>query len=168
MAPLKRYTTLAVTILAAIIVQLILISADRRDTPTKAVIEFSKAFFMFKPSMAERLCEDLHTIGGMNAVEYFLSVIAGEARERGFGLGYMKTRLYDVKTKTLKKDDKSAEVQLVGKRRFAMNPLYALVAQIFGFSKPQKVETIITVRNENGRWKVCDNPLELFYKESDT
>ncbi len=161
MVQYKRFTPLVLTLLAAVIFQMILVVADRHDTPTRAAIEFSKAYFMLNPSMAGRLCQDLQTIGDMDAVQYYRYSIAQQAKERGFSLSYMKTRLYDIKTKTLKRDETSAEVQLLGKRRFAMNPLYAIVAQVFGFSKPQTVEAIIPVRNENGRWKVCGNPFDL-------
>jgi len=75
----------------------------------------------------------------------------------------MKTSLYHIKTKTIRMDKNTAEIQLTGMRRFAMNPLYALVAQVFGFSKPQAVDRIMTVKNENGRWKVCGNPLNLSF-----
>jgi hypothetical protein len=161
MAQLKRFTPFALAILAAIILQLIFIVMDRRDTPDRAVIEFSKAYFMLSPSMTERLCTDLQRIGDMDTVGYYRYLVAEEAEERGFRLNFMKTKLYDIKTKTLKMDDTSAEVQLSGKRRFAMNPLYAMVAQLFGFSKPQRVEEIIRVKNENGRWKVCGQPFDL-------
>jgi hypothetical protein len=156
----RRFTPLVLTLLAAIVFQMILVVADRHDTPARAAVEFSKAFFMLSPTMSSRLCEDLQTIEDMDAAQYYRYAIAQQAQERGFRLEYMKTRLYDIKTKILKRDDTSAEVQLIGKRRFAMNPLYAIVGQVFGFSKPQTVEAIIPVRNENGRWKVCGNPFD--------
>ena len=55
----KRFTPLVLTLLAAVILQMIFVVADRHDTPIRAAIEFSKAYFMLNPSMAGRLCEDL-------------------------------------------------------------------------------------------------------------
>ena len=161
MLPFKRYTPIALTIVAAVLLQMVFVYADRQDSPHRAVLEFSKAYFMLSECMADRLCEAHKTIGDTDAVEYYLSLAAHQARQRGFSLNYMRTRLYDIKTKAIRMDNDTAEVQLSGKRRFAMNPLYALVAQIFGFSKPQVVDKIITVKNENGQWKVCGNPLDL-------
>jgi hypothetical protein len=161
MLSFKRYVPVTLTIVAAILLQGILLYADQKDSPQKAVIEFSKAYFMLNECMADRICDANKTIGDTEAVAYYLSLAADKAKQRGFSINYMKTSLYHIKTKTIRMDNETAEIQITGMRRFAMNPLYALVAQVFGFSKPQAVDEIITVKNENGRWKVCGNPLGL-------
>jgi len=161
MAQFKRFTPLVLSIAAAIVIQLIFVAVDRRDTPNKAVIEFSKAYFMLSPCMADRLCKDQQTVGDVDAVAYYLSRVAHRAEKRGFSSDFMKTKLYHVKTTTLKRDETTAEIHLHGMRRFAMNPLYDLVSRLFGFSKPQVVDVVVTVRKEEGQWKVCGEPFGL-------
>ena len=157
----RRFVPIALSVFAALILQAIFVFTDSKDTPNRAVIEFSKAYFMLNPIMAERLCADRKMIGDIDTVNHYLYLVSQKARDRGFRLEFMKNRLYDIKTKTLRSDDTSAEVQLKGKKRFAMNPLYAIVAQIFGFSKSHEVDQTISLVKEDGSWKVCGGLFEL-------
>ena len=157
----KRFAPIALSVFAALILQVIFVFADCNDTPNRAVIEFSKAYFMLNPTMAERLCADRKMIGDIDTVNHYLHLVSQDARERGFRLGFMKNRLYHIKTKTLRVDDTSAEVHLKGRKRFAMNPLYALVAQIFGFSESHEVDQTLSLVKEGGSWKVCGGAFEL-------
>jgi len=62
MLPFKRYFPIALTIAGAVVLQLVFIYADLQDSPQKAVIEFSKAYFMLNECMADRICEAHKTI----------------------------------------------------------------------------------------------------------
>jgi hypothetical protein len=161
MEQFKRFTPLAVGIGVGIILQLVLIVGECNDTPSGAVIAFSKSYFMLDPNMADYICEANQTVGGSGAVDHYLNGIVREAKKRGFTSGFMKNKLYHIRTHTIQTDDTSAEVQIHGKRRFAMNPLYAVVAEVFGFSQAQDVDHTLTVVRENGRWKVCGGLFNL-------
>lgn len=157
----KRFTPIAISVFAALILQAIFIFADCKDTPGRAVTEFSEAYFMLNSSMAERLCADRKIIGNIQTVDHYLHLVSQKAGARGFRPEFMKNRLYDIKTTTLRMDDTSAEVRLRGRKRFAMNPLYALVGQIFGFTQSHEVDQTISLVKEEGSWKVCDGLFDL-------
>jgi len=161
----RRFAPIALSVLAALILQAIFVFADCKDTPGRAAIEFSKAYFMLNPIMTERLCADRKMVGDIDTVNHYIHIVSQKAGARGFRLEFMKNRLYNIKTKTLRMDDTSAEVHLKGRKRFAMNPLYAIVAQIFGFSKSHEVDQTLSLVKKDGSWKVCgglfDLPLEI-------
>jgi hypothetical protein len=157
----RLYAPLAVGLLIGIVLQLILIVGDARKTPNDAVISFSKAYFMQNPSMVDWLCEERKMFGDIDLVAYHLTTIAHEAKERGYSRDYMKNRLYHIRTTLLRQDDETAEVRITGRRRFAMNPLYDLIGQLFGFTEARSVEAVLTVVKEDGRWKVCGSPFRF-------
>ncbi|RJQ51939.1 MAG: hypothetical protein C4530_19475 [Desulfobacteraceae bacterium] len=161
MSRYKLYTPLALALAVGILLQAVLIAADQRKTPQDAAIAFSKAYFMLDPSMADWLCKEQKTVNDVETVDRYLDRVAKEAKEKGYGRDFMKSRLYDVKTKMLRNDGKTAEIRLTGKKRFAMNPLYAAVGQIFGLTKASRVEEVLSVAKENGQWKVCGTPFQL-------
>jgi len=156
----RQAVPVALAIAIFIVLQALLILGDRKDTPGDAVIAFSKAYFMLDPSMGKWLCSASRTIGGVDGVAYHLAWVDQQARERGFSAEYMKNRLDHIRVYTLQQDEKTAKVRLTAMRRFAMNPLYALVGQIFGFTRAHEVEETLTVVKEGNRWKVCEAPYQ--------
>ena len=161
MAQYRRFVPIVLSVLAAIILQIVLVFVDCRETPNEVAISFSKAYFMLNPKMADWLCEKRKTMGDVNVVAYYLDQVAKSAKDRGFDLDYMKSRLYHIQTKSLKMDDSKVEVRITGQRRFAMNPLYDVVGQLFGFTKSQKVDAVLTLVKEGDRWKICGSPFRL-------
>jgi|GEM_PF-215336 hypothetical protein len=158
MSRYRLYAPLALGLLIGIVFQAIVIAGDCRETPNDAVISFSKDYFMLNPAMADRLCQESKRVGDIDLVAYYLDTVAKAAKERGYGRDYMKNRLYHIRTTTLRKDDTSADIRLTGFRRFGMNPLFAIVGQVFGFTEPTHVDEVITVVKEGNRWKVCGSP----------
>jgi hypothetical protein len=116
---------------------------------------------MLDPAMGDYLCEQLRTIGDIDVVAYYLDAVAEEAKERGYNRDYMKNRLYHIRTTILQQDDQTAEVRLKGLRRFAMNPLFDVVGQLFGFTKAHSVDAVLSVVKEGNRWKVCGSPFRF-------
>ena len=161
MSQYKQYAPVAVALLIGVILQALLLFMDRKETPSKAVIAFSKAYFMLNPCMTDWLCKEQKTVGDVNVVDYYLKRVSAEARERGFGLSYMKEKLYHIQTYTVQKNGKTAEVRITGERRFAMNPLYAIMGQLFGFTQAHEVDDTLTLIKEGKRWKVCGTPFQL-------
>jgi hypothetical protein len=149
-----------VAVILGIILQGALILADCKDTPTRAAVKFSKAFYRLDPDMAELLCKKYITGDKGNVVENYIHTVSKEAKDRGLGLNYMKSILYGVETHTRIIDDVTAEIKLTANRRTAINPIYALIGKFFRIGKTYQVDTLIPVTKEDGKWKVC-GPLSL-------
>jgi len=157
----NKFVSIGLTILLGIAVQVVFVSADCKDTPYGAAIEFTKAYFQLNPSMSERICEERRTINDVDVANSYIQTVYKEARDRGFDLKYMKAKLYHIETHTVRKDETSAEVRLTAERRSGMNPLYAYAAKLLGFSKPRSVEQTFNVIKEDGTWKVCGGLFSL-------
>ena len=156
MAPNSRYLPIAGVIIIAILLQGILIWADCKDTPAKAAVEFIHAYYRLDPEMSERLCKKYLSTDDSNAVENYIQKVSSEAKEQGFGLSYMKSILYHVETYTRYTDDTSAQVRLTAERRRDINPIYALIGRLFFIGKTYKVDVLIPLIKQDGRWKVCE------------
>ena len=150
-----KYSSIALVVLMGIFLQLIFITAEKRDTPHRAVVEFARSYYQLDPAMAERICEQKRQADNVDMVNQYILTVLKEARERGFHLKYMRTKLYHIETKTSIKDDSSAEVHLTALGGSGINPVFAYVAKLFGFSKPRKIEQTFDVIKEDGKWKVC-------------
>lgn len=161
---MSRLSMIAGIILVLIVgfcVQVLFIFAGTEDTPNKAVIEFSKAYFQLDRSMAERICHERLTFGDVDVVDQYLYRVAREAKERGFGINFMKNKLYQIETKTLNKSDNKAQIRITGKRRISINPVYVIFAKLFNLSETYEVDAIVDVVREDGKWKVCGNLFSL-------
>jgi len=83
-------TAWALTLLLAMFLQVAFVFADASDTPAKAAVEVSKAYFRLDPAMAERICEERLVVDDVNVVDLYLEQIKKEAELRGFEIGMMK------------------------------------------------------------------------------
>jgi len=61
----------------------------------------------------------------------------------------------------LAQDGESATIQVKGKRRTQINPVYAYVAKLFGLGQTHTFEETLELIKEDGSWKVCGNPYGL-------
>ena len=150
-----KYSSIALVVLMGIFLHIILVTADGRETPHKAVVEFARAYFQVSPCMSERICEERRQVDGVDMVTKYILTVFREARDRGFDTTYMRAKLYHIETHTIMKDDASAEVLFTAYGRSGINPVFAYVAKLFGFSKPRKIEQTFDVIKEDGKWKVC-------------
>jgi len=148
------------TILLGIFLQAILIFADTADTPTKAAVGFSKAYFKFDSSMSNKICSELSK-AEIDPVDYYINAAKLEAKARGVNLNYLKNEIYHISTEIISQDDNSAKIHLKGMLRISINPVFAWVAKIFRLGKTHEVEEIIQLVKEEGRWKICGNPFLL-------
>jgi hypothetical protein len=149
----SRGAIIGTVILIAVVLQIVFIFADRRDTPNKAVVEFAKAYFWLdKPGMAERLCEELRT-DDPNVIERYIQSVSDEAGERGFGLLYMKNTLSDIETYTLAREGDKAEIRIVSHRRSPLRSFFT--------GESHKVDEVVRVVRERGGWKVCGDAFAL-------
>jgi len=155
------FPKIAVVIVAAFILQIVLITVDHHESPGQVAVEFSKAYFKLNKGMGKLLCSDIAKDGESEVVDDYLYRVADQARSEGFDVSWMKMALLHIETETQMLDDKVAEVRIICKRRRAVNPVYALVAKIFSLGETYKVEETLNLVKEDDRWKVCGEPFSL-------
>ena len=158
----NKYIPIAVVIIVAFILQVVLIAADHHESPGKAAVEFSKAYFKLNPAMEQRLCGEMTEDEQSDVVEDYLYRMADQAKAEGFDVSWMKMVLSHIETETQMVDENMAEVRITCSRRRAINPVFAMVAKIFCLGKTHEVEEILTLVKEDDRWKVCGEPFALF------
>jgi len=135
--------------------------ADAKDSPNKAVVEFSKSYFMIDKSMAKRICKKQLASEDTDVVDNYLYSAAKTARERGFDINFLKKKLYHIQTETISKNDTDANIRITGKIRVAINSVYPVVARLFDIGSTHEVDEIIHVIKEDGKWKVCGKLFSL-------
>ena len=159
MKSIGKYSPLVVAVIFGLIFQGIFIKADKTDTPHKAAYKFAKGYYLLdKDAMIEQLCK----AGISNdAVGDYLFYIEKTAAGRGFDLKYMKSHLYKTHLSLIENTGEKASIKITGKRRTAINPVFEIVAVLFGFGHPQDVDGLIELIKENDQWKVCGETFEL-------
>ena len=161
MIQLSRSVGIILVLIVGFLVQLLFSLADLIDTPNKAVVEFSKAYFQLDRSMADRICQKQLTTDDVDIVDQHLYLAAKEANERGFDINFIKNKLYHIETETLSKNDTTAKIRITGKTRVAINHVYPIVAQLFNIGATHEVNQTFNVIKEDSQWKVCGNLFSL-------
>ena len=161
MVRLNRSVGIILVLIVGLVVQIIFSMADAKDSPNKAVVEFSKSYFMLDKSMTKRICKKSLASDDTNAVDEYLYSAAKTARERGFDINFLKHKLYHIQTETISKNDTEAAIRITGKIRVAINSVYPVVAKIFNIGSTHEVDEIIHVVKEDGKWKVCGKLFSL-------
>jgi hypothetical protein len=161
MAQFSKSAGIILILIVGFIVQFIFSMADIRDTPRKAVVEFSKAYFNLDKSMAKRICKKELAAQDGNVVDQYLYHAAQTAKARGFNIDFLKNKLYNIETETISKTDTKAQIRITGTIRVAINSVYPVIAQLFNIGTTHKVDQIIHVIKQNGQWKVCGKLFSL-------
>ncbi len=157
----KNLMVLAAVVIAAVLLQVILIFADRNDTPGKAAVEFSKAYFKLNNGMADYLCSDLTEDEETDVVKDYIDRVSDEARANGFKPSWMKMALSHIEVEAEMIDENSAQVHLTSSRIRAPNPVYGLVSKVFVLGETYQVKETLSVVKEADGWKVCGQPYSL-------
>ena len=63
MGPQKRLMQFGIVIVLAVIVQLIFLAADLRQTPVRVAEEFARNYYYLDPAMEDQLCAALSADG---------------------------------------------------------------------------------------------------------
>ena len=161
MVRLNRSVGIILVLIIGFVVQIIFSMADAKDSPNKAVVEFSKSYFMLDKSMTKRICKKLLASEDTNVVDEYLYSAAKTARERGFDINFLRHKLYHIQTETISKNNTEAAIRITGKIRVAINSVYPVVAKIFNIGSTHEVDEIIHVVKEDGKWKVCGKLFSL-------
>jgi hypothetical protein len=149
-----RLAPILAALFIGVVLQVLFIFPDTKDTPGKAVIEFATAYFKVDKSMEDRLCNERKTVDGMDVVDEYIHMKTKEAKDRGLSMFYLRDKLYDARTESVKRDETSAEIRLTGKVR---PPLKSFFTQ----EDYRYINEVITVVNDNGKWKVCGKLFSL-------
>ena len=158
----NKFLTLALVVVIGVVLQGLLVWADCKNTPYRAAVDFSKAYFKLDSSMADLLCEESRIVDDVDVVEQYIDQAVADVKARGFGENFAKSKLYEIHTHTTFKGNDSALVKLVGKRRVAINPVYPIISKIFSLGETYAVEAEINTVREEGKWKVCGDLLSLY------
>lgn len=148
----NKIITITLVLLLGVFLQVLFVFADIQDTPNKAVVEFSKYYFSYNPAMADRICEERRIVDEVDVVKKYLYQVSEDAKERGFGLSYLKNCLYHVETYTLAKDYNKATIRLTCEVK-------PWLRAFFTGEPPKKIDETIEVVKEGGKWKVCGRKL---------
>jgi hypothetical protein len=157
----SKIAVLGSIIVVFVILQAVFIVADCRDTATGAAIQFSKAYFLRDPSMADRLCKDLAADPDRNWVKDLIQRTSDDAAQRGFHPEMLRYRLEHIHSQTIRQDDATAEIHLTAVQRVCINPVFAWVSKLFRLGETRPVAATLELVKEEGKWKVCGRPFQL-------
>ena len=157
----NKLMVLASVVIVALVLQAALILADRHDSPGKAAVEFSKAYFKQNECMADRLCSDLLGDEEVDVVGEYIDRVADEARANGFKPSWMRMALSHTEVEVEMIDENTAEVNLTASSMRSVNPVFGVVSKVFWLGESYEVEGKLTVVKEEGGWKVCGQPYSL-------
>ncbi|UCD31837.1 MAG: hypothetical protein JSV38_13820 [Desulfobacterales bacterium] len=158
---LSRSAGIILVLVCGFFLQVLLAFADTRDTPIKAVVEFSKAYFKLDNSITERICKERLASEDVDVVDQYIYLAGKEAKDRGFDISFMKSKLYHIETEIITQTAAEAQIRITGKRRVAINPVYPIVTQVFDIGGTYDVDETIRVIKEDGKWKVCGDLFSL-------
>jgi hypothetical protein len=146
----KSAISIALVILLGIVLQVVFVFAEIKDTPNKAAVEFAEAYFKFDPAMKYMLCSKLADNQERDHVSIYIQESFNRAKDLGYNLSYLKTGLKDIVTNTLVRDENSATIELKAKSKYALRTFFTGDS----FEVHHKFDMI----KEDGKWKVCGNP----------
>ncbi|MBT3311605.1 MAG: hypothetical protein HN379_06395 [Desulfobacteraceae bacterium] len=148
-----KIVSLVMVVITGILLQVLFCIVDSSDTPSRAAVEFSKAYFKYDNSMADRLCEESKTVNGENVVEKYIRLKENESKNRGYSPWFMKNKLYHIKTNTFENDKKNAKVRLTC---IIKPPLKS-----FFTHESTEIDEVITLVKVGKVWKVCGKIFSL-------
>jgi hypothetical protein len=158
----KNLMIVGFVVVVFVILQGILISIGKVDSPAAAAVDFTKAYFMLDgPSMSERLCSEIVEDEEFNIVNTYLNNVADRARMLGFSKNYMRSQLSHISTELQMTDESNAKVRITGERLRSINPVFAFIGKLFFLIESHEVDETLSLVKEDERWKVCGRPFSL-------
>jgi len=152
---------LGAVLLIGLLLQLIMVAADTRNTPNDAAIAFSKAYFGLCPELAQTMANNGVNEDEIDVADAYLHSKYLEAASRGYELKRLRKSFSYIHIKTIAQDANTATVHIKGTTRITINPVFGFVGKIFFLTTPTTVEETINLVRENGKWKVSGQPFEL-------
>ena len=128
----------------------------------KVVKDFAKAYFMIDQSMAEYLNEKaLINENGINLVDLYINKKTIEAQKQGYKLSYLQKKPVKMKTRVLNENGSSAQILFNSTAIRSINPLYRIIGSVIGVLEEYKIQDVITVVKENGKWKIAPGAFDM-------
>jgi hypothetical protein len=155
----NRIAAVVVLLAVALVVQVVMIAADCRQSPLRVATGFAKDYFYLDADMQKYLCEPLADDGEL--VDQYLYQKRLEASQRGVSTNYLRYMFTELHLKTLHQDDKSAQIHLEGTTRVAINPVFMVVGKWFFIGKNYPVEETLDLVKEEQGWRVCGHPFGM-------
>lgn len=149
----KRLMQFGMVIVLAVIVQLIFLAAECRQTPVRVAEEFARNYYYLNPAIEEQLCAALSTNG--EAVDSYLYNMTQDAAQRGFSPKYVRRMFTELHIKIVRQDDTSAKVHVSGKTRTAINPAFMVIGKLFHLGEYHPVDLHLDLVKEPQGWRVC-------------
>ncbi len=159
MAKDNRITGVVLVIFFGIILQFLLGMADRRSTPGKTAVEFTKAYFSLDTCMSEYVCNEL--MEEENIVGKYINQVANEAQNLGFSLNYMRSMLYNIKTDVISEGESEATIRITCERKRMITPVFTIIGKLFFIGETYEVDETLNIIKEDGKWKVCGRAFSL-------
>jgi hypothetical protein len=157
----SKFFTIIAVLVVGVMLQIMLVFADRRETPAKTAVAFSEAYFGLDPAMVKYLCSAFTTNEEGDVVGDYLSRGADDAKVVGFDRNYMRSRLYSVHTEIISQNDTEVEVRIHAERKRNINPIFTVVGRLFSIGETYSVDETLKLVKEDGRWKVCGRAFSL-------
>lgn len=157
----KQLIIIGAVLLAGIVLQLVLIFAESKDTPSKAAVGFATEYYNLSPSMTDYLCSELAEQRDAGMVQDYINQVADQARQSGFELSYMRKRLFSVHTEILSQTESAAEVRITAKAKRNINPAFTIIAKLFFIGETYPIDETLNLIREEGKWKVCGQVFDL-------
>jgi len=149
----RNLIPLVLVVLLGVLVQVVLVTAQTKETPAKAAVEFTTAFYKLSPSVTERMCGDL--LEDEDLVDGLFYKTVAEARAKGFSASYPRMQLFHLQAAVLAQDEASAQVQLTCSMKRAIHPTFAYFLKILDMGETYHLDEVVDLVNEDGIWKVC-------------
>ncbi|MGD9330720.1 MAG: hypothetical protein PVJ53_05375 [Desulfobacterales bacterium] len=149
----RNLIPLTLVILLGILVQVVLVVADTKETPTKGAVAFTKAFYKMDPAVTERMCGDL--LADANPVDDLFHQAVMDAQAKGFSASYPRMQLFHLQAAVLAQDEASAQVRLTCSMKRAIHPAFAYFLKMWNLGETYHLDEVVDLVNEDGQWKVC-------------
>ena len=132
------------------------------SSPAQVVKDFTKAYYMLDPSMADFLSKDaLMNENEVDMVELYLRLQDTDAYNRGYKTSYLQMKPILMKTTVLSMDDSAAQIQINTTNIRSINPLYRIVGYVFCLLEEHKVQDTLSLVKEEGVWKIGPGAFDL-------
>ena len=123
----RKLIPLVLVVLLGVMVQVVFVAAQSKDTPARAAVEFTKAFYKLSPDVKERMCSDLLEDEALIDDVFYAAVT--EAKAKGFSASYPRMQLFHVQAAVLAQDEASAQVELSCSMKRAIHPHFCFFSQ---------------------------------------
>ena len=145
----NRMLILALTVVLGLLLQVLFVFADMRDTPQKAVMNFAQACLGFNADCLQAYsCQ-----ASQKLIEDYTNLGVSRAAEMGYSLFFIKEKLYHPETQTLKQDFETARIKLTAMRKAPLRSFFT--------GRSSHIDMVFDLVWEKDGWKVCGNPFEL-------